>query len=344
MNDNMNLTENQVQDIGAQIAGQKYKWGEKKNRGRRLPRLYDKSGYPEYAQRARMCATNLQFYAMATGEKQLMGANFCHLRLCPMCNARKAQRAAWKLSQVLDKVDVDHEGTIYLFLTLTVKNCTGDKLGDTIGQLTGAWARLMDHRRVNRAIKGWFRAVEITRPGKNSYHPHIHAILAVESAYLAKNSPLYIKQDEWIDRWQKALRIDYRPSVRIQTAKAKGEYAAGKTAAVEAAKYAVKDEDYIDPRLSDREAARIVRDYTKALHRRRMTAFGGWLKEAARALDAEDLDDGDLVHVEPDTIRADVADYIETYEFNFGVGDYVLTERKINPLKIVRGDGNGTGT
>lgn len=343
MNDSTILTDAQGEVIGQQLTD-RYQWTGNRRKGRRLARLY-KPNYPQYAARAEMCATHLQFYAMENGDKQLLSANFCHLRLCPMCTSRRAMRAAYKLSQVLDKVQVDYVGTLYLFLTLTVKNCTGDKLGETIGQLTKGWYRLMDNRQIERSIKGWFRAVEITRNKKDgTYHPHVHAILAVEPAYMSRKSGLYIPQSEWVGRWQKALRIDYKPSVRIQVTKAKGEYSGARAAAEEAAKYVVKDSDYIDPKLPDEVAAQIVRDYTEALHRRRLTAFGGWLKEAARALDVGDLDDGDLVHVEPDTIRADIADYIETYDWHFGAGDYVLTDRRPNPLKVTRSPGPGGGS
>ena len=315
------------------LQGDRFSWAERKVKTVRLAKLYQKAGYPEYSLRAATCATALQFGVYEDGTKKLMSANFCHLRLCPMCIARRAKRAAYKLSQVLDQVEGEH-GAMFLFLTLTVKNVPGNQLGDTLGHLTKAWDRLMHHRQVERAVGGWFRALEITRNGK-MYHPHIHAILAVPPEYFSRKSGLYIPQTEWVERWQKAFRADYRPSVRIQTAKAKGEYVGGRAAAVEAAKYAVKDSDYIDDRLTDGEAVRIVTDYTEALHRRRLTAYGGWLKEAARRLDAEDLEDGDLVHVD-ETIREDLAELIETCNWHFGAGDYVLTARQVNPLKLQR--------
>lgn len=314
----------------------KFPWAERRVKAVKLAKLYQKAGYPEYSLRAATCGTALQFGVYEDGTKKLMSVNFCHLRLCPLCIARRAKRAAYKLSQVLDRVEGEH-GAMFLFLTLTVRNVPGDQLGDTLGQLTKAWDRLLHHRQVERSVCGWFRALEITRNGK-TYHPHIHAILAVPPGYFSRKSGLYIPQAEWVDRWQKALRADYRPSVRIQTAKAKGEYVGGRAAAVEAAKYAVKDSDYIDASLPEEEAIQILREYTEALHRRRLTAYGGWLKAAAKALDAEDLDDGDLVHVDDETIREDVAELIETYNWHFGAGDYVLTSRQVNPLKLQRGD------
>lgn len=321
------------------MSGERFRWCENRRKGVRLVPLYRKARYEKYAERAAGCATWLQFYEMENGDKQLRAANFCHLRLCPMCTARRALRAAYKLSQVLDRVEGEHTGVKYLFLTLTMRNVPGDQLGDALTQLTEAWYRLCHHRQFERSIGGWFRAIEITRNGKQ-YHPHLHAILAVETAYFSPKSGLYITHNEWRNRWQKALRVDYRPMVRIQTAKAKekdgGTISAGHAAALEAAKYAVKDEDYIDPKLPEAEAVQIVRDYTEALHRRRLTAFGGWLKEAAKALDVGDLDDGDLVHVEDETIRADVADYITTYNWHLGAGNYVLAQRELNPFKVIK--------
>lgn len=315
----------------------RFPWIERKVKTLRLSGLYKLAGYPEYSFRAATCATWIQFQVSSNGDKQLSAANFCQLRLCPMCISRRAKRAAYKLSQVLDHVEAEH-GAMFLFLTLTIRNVDGDHLGDGIGQLTKAWDRLMKHRHIKAAVKGWFRTVEITRRGKG-YHPHIHAILAVTPEYFPRKNGLFIGHDEWVRRWRLALGVDYDPSVRIQTAKAKGEVAGGRAAALEAAKYAVKDEDYIDPKLKDEAAAQIVKDYTEALRRRRLTAYGGWLKEAARVLDAENLEDGDLVHVDDETIREDVAEYVETYNWHLGAGDYVLTCRQINPLKLQRETG-----
>ncbi len=325
------------------LQDERFNWRDRKVKTVTLAELYDKAGYPDYSERARTCATWLQYNVSAEGEKQLSAVNFCQLRLCPMCTARRARKAAWKLSQVLNLVEAQH-GAKFLFLTLTMKNVPGDKLGEALSQLTEAWDRFLDQKAIKRSIRGWFRAIEITRSGRN-YHPHIHVILAVDADYFSRESRKngkYLNQSDLIDRWQRALRVDYRPSVRIQTTKAKagtGEARAAGCykASLEAAKYAVKDEDYIDPKLPDKLAVEILRDYTTALRRRRLTAFGGWMKEAARALDAENVEeDTDLVHAEEDSIREDVAELIETYNWHFGAGDYILARREVNPLKIKR--------
>lgn len=322
------------------LEDRRFDWRDRKEKTMQLYELYQKAGYPDYAVRTRNCATFLQFNVFHGGEKKLKTANFCKLRLCPMCIGRRARRTVWKLSRVLNQVEQEHNAK-FLFLTLTMKNVPGDQLGAALGHLTKAWYRFVDQQQIGRSAKGWFRAIEITRCGRN-YHPHLHAILAVDADYFSRESRKsgkYLHQADLIERWQKALRVDYRPSVRIQTARGKpgqGQAlaSAGGRAAVEAGKYAVKDDDYIDPKLPDDLAVEILRDYTNALRRRRLTAFGGWLKDAARALDAEDLDDGDLIHTEEDTVREDLVEMVEGFSWHFGAGDFILSSREINPLKV----------
>lgn len=310
-------------------------WREERMRANRLVMLYHLAGYELYADRVESCATWLQFRVDSAGNRSLSSANYCRLRLCPICTARGAAARAKLLSRVMDIVQVEYHCQ-YVFLTLTISNVTGDKLGDAIGQLTKAWDKLMRHRAVARAVKGWFRAIEITRqPALGTYHPHIHALIAVEDDYFARSSGLYLSHAAWLQHWQQALGVDYKPSVRIsRTTDAKD----GKGAVLEAAKYVTKDSDYIDDRLSDQEAAQIVADYTRALHHRRLTAFGGWLKETAQRLQADDLDHVDLQPGEDETIREDLAVMIEEYGWHFGAGDYVLARRYVNPLRVKKGD------
>lgn len=311
----------------------KFPWRDKKRKTFRLAHLYDLAGYERYGDRAAACASWLEYAVSdnpddALGEplRTLQNAAFCDLRLCPMCNARKAKRAAILLSRVLDEAQRRYAGLQYIFLTLTARNVPGPELGKAISELTKAWDRLMDNRPVKAAFIGWFRAVEVTRNAEDgTYHPHIHAILAPAFGYFQYRNGLYIQHDEWVARWRQALRVDYDPSVDIRATRAKESKRKSReqAAAEEAAKYATKDSEYIRADISDALAAQIVRDYTEGLRRKRLTAFGGLLKVIAKALDAENLEEGDLVHL-PDDIRDDVATLIEVYRWHFGVADYVL--------------------
>lgn len=326
------------------LQDKRFSWRERKEKTMKLFELYEKAGYPEYAARTKDCATFLQFGEYANGERRLQAANFCKLRLCPMCISRRAKRSAWLLSRILDRVEQEHRAK-FLFLTLTMRSVDGHELGAAISDLTRAWERFQGQRQVERSFPGWFRAIEITSKWTRNgavYHPHIHAICAVDADYFSRESRKngkYLHQADLIGRWQKALRVDYRPSVRIQTTRAQagdGQALAsgGGKAAAEAGKYAVKDDEYIDPRIPERRAVEILRDYTEALHKRRLAGFGGWMREAARALDAENLEDGDLVRVDDESIRTDVAELAVAFHWRFGAGDYILSGRDINPLRV----------
>lgn len=330
----MNLNQMQEGELtGAErLRDSRFDWRCKKMGSARLARLYEVAGWKEHAMRAAGCCTWLQYGANSNGERKLQAGNFCDLRLCPVCTGRRAIKNALKLSQVMNTTEARF-GYQFLFLTLTVDSCEGDRLGETLTQLTKGWDRLLRQRPVLRACKGWFRAIEITR-GSCGYHPHIHAILAVEPGYFKRKSGLYLTQAEWVRRWQMAARLSYKPIVHIQKTKdGKG----GMGAALEAAKYTTKDSEYIDRNLSEKEGARIVVDYTTALFKRRLVAFGGCMKEIAAQLGV-DKEDGDLVHVDDEGVRDDLAELIEDYGWHFGAGDYILTDRRVNPLRVVKTD------
>lgn len=255
-----------------------------------------------------------------------------------------------RLVKILKAVKAEHPTATLLFLTLTVRNCKGEDLRDTLTLLTAAWTKLAKRRPVMRAVKGWFRAIEITRnPVTGEYHPHIHAILVVEPDYFKRGKGLYIlhSRDEktpadykgpfWVSMWAECLKADYLPSVRISKAKGKsGEQrdtdAASLSAALEAAKYATKDTEYINGKIPEAERAEVLRTYTDALRGKRLVALGGWLKDAAGDVDLEE--DGDLVHTDEDgdaDLTAETAEMLEVYGWHFGVGDHVLKARLVNP-------------
>ena len=309
----------------------RFDWKGKKKKTFRLARVYEMLGDTAKAGQAAGCATWLQYGVDAQGSKTLTAANFCKGRLCPLCNARRARRAAVLLSKVMNAAQERRPGLQFVFLTLTVRNCPGAALGDTITSLTSAWARLTHHRRVSRAVAGWFRAIEITRNRETGeYHPHIHAILAVDEKYFDRDTDMYITLDEWITRWAKALRVDYLPSVDIKSTYARGKKRGSAAAAAEAAKYPTKDAEYLNQAPVDREGVvnedvlAVVRDYTTALAGRRLSAFGGLLRVIAKELKAENVEDGDLVHTDEGEVRSDLFVMLVTYRWNLGLVDYEL--------------------
>ena len=113
----------------------------------------------------------------------------------------------------------------FLFLTLTVKNCNAEQLSSEIDKLFHGYTKLMKRRNINKIIKGWFRALEVThntnRHSKSydTYHPHFHVILQVNPSYFTSKD--YLKHNDWIKLWRNVMNLDYDPEVYIEKAKAK---------------------------------------------------------------------------------------------------------------------------
>lgn len=275
------------------------------------------------------CSNYLQFgdYANTeTGEvtRRLVAAQFCRDRLCPMCAWRKSLVMFSQISKIMDWVG-EREKVVPIFLTLTVRNCPGEELNDTIDHLLKSWSRMMNskaNRKPWKVSRGWFRALEITYNKKSDeWHPHIHAIVLVEPDYFTDETK-YIDQPSWIAEWRRALGVDYDPSVDVRTVK--GDRA---KAVAEVAKYTVKPGEWLD--LDDAEGTDLrVELLARVLKGRRLTALGGIMKTAKAALKLEDVESADLVltDVEKAELRGEVLVALIRFEWQIGPTNYVQTE------------------
>lgn len=279
--------------------------------------------------RIQQCSNYLQFgdYANTeTGEvtRRLVAAQFCRDRLCPMCAWRKSLVMFSQISQIMDWVS-EREKVVPIFLTLTVKNCAGDDLEQTVDLLLKSWSRMMTsrgRRKPWQVSRGWFRALEITYNAKtDEWHPHLHAIVLVEPDYFTDEGK-YIDHDAWIAEWKWALGVDYDPSVDVRTVK--GDRA---KAVAEVAKYTVKPGEWLD--LDDAEGTdRRVALLAQVLKGRRLTALGGIMKEAKAALKLEDVEQADLVltDAEKAEMRGEVLVALIRFEWQIGPTNYICTE------------------
>lgn len=263
-----------------------------------------------------------------TGEvtRKLQAAEFCRDRLCPMCSWRKSLVTFSQLSDIMLRIDSTTDGLVPIFLTLTMRNCVSSDLADCISLLLKSWSRMMNskqNRRPFRIAVGWFRALEITYNKKDgTWHPHIHAILLVETDYF-ENPDKYIDQREWEAEWQWALGVDYKPRVDVRTVKG------GQAKAIaEVAKYTVKPGEWLDLDDGDGTDER-VELLARVLKGRRLTAFGGLMKETRKALKQEDAETADLVRTGDDaTMRGDLVTAMEKFEWQIGLTNYVSVSRE----------------
>lgn len=127
-------------------------------------------------------------------------------------------------------------------MTLTVKNCYGEDLKDTLDLMTSAFNKMNQRKAFKKAIKGYFRSLEITyNKEEDTYHPHFHLILAVNKNYFTDDKT-YLSQSKWTRLWKESLKVDYTPVVDVRRVKSKDKNFSKVIA--ETAKYTVKSEDF----------------------------------------------------------------------------------------------------
>ena len=167
------------------------------------------------------------------------------------------------------------------------------------------------------SLQGYIKATEITYNSKdNTYHPHIHCIFQVRPSYFSRD---YIKKDDWIKLWGKAMSLDYAPSVYVKTIKDTDN---DKTKAVaEVAKYPTKSADLL--KIEDEEqAVQALIVLAKTLKGRRLITFGGDFATVKREVKLDDIENGDLIHAEQETQNFNpVAKMI--YRWRAEVGAYI---------------------
>jgi plasmid rolling circle replication initiator protein Rep len=252
-----------------------------------------------------------------TGIWQIASAMFCKRRLCPLCSWRRSVRIFREVYQIISTEafkDVE-----YLFLTLTIRNCKGDRLSGAIDRLIAAW-RVLTHDKDSlfyKAFLGTMRSLEVTyNDSSDTYHPHLHALVAVDRDYFKRFNRHYISHDKLKVAWRDALNhavkrvsdvelidnttfggalklgpttkkvnpqkvffepeINYYPQCRIEKV-----YESTNKAIAEVAKYTVKPSEYLDN-------PRVVEVLDVALRRKRLLAYGGIFVSERKRLNLED--------------------------------------------------------
>lgn len=277
---------------------------EKKLFGLMLSEVYRKIGLDSRASRVAECGSFLDWARYLAGWK-LVKANFCKDRLCAMCNWRRSLKIFGQVSQIMDVLDKEYQ---FIFLTLTVKNCGADELSDTLNMMMEGWKKLRKGKYLNSSVSGSIRVVEITYKLKDgTYHPHLHVIFAVKAGYFGKD---YISQARWQDIWQECCGLCYNPICFVEKVKD------SKKGVAEISKYAVKGSDIFSG--TEVQVENKVRTLIASLNGRRMIDFTGVFRSVKRQLGLDDIETGDLVNTDNDTIRDDVVLAVMRHRWHAG--------------------------
>ena len=313
-------------------SGNKINWKNRRLITLRMAQSYKRIDRIKY-RRIVDCAGYLEFRRYSDNSLKLRTANFCKLRLCPMCNWRRSMKIFANVSRIMDDIRNDYS---FIFLTLTVKNVASADLEKQIDKMTNAFNALCKRKQIKAAVKGWVRCFEITHNWQNrKFHPHYHVILAVDKFYYT--SKLYICQEEFCKIWQSCLDVDYKPIVDIRTFK-DSEKGNGKEVA-EVAKYTIKssnimanltgisgyNKDIQDKvkRFTDSITDEIVTTLDSALVNRRLIGFGGVFKEKHKELNLTHNVDDDLIHTGFNENENALNYVTERYRWDIGYRNYM---------------------
>ena len=298
MNESQNQGLQTLKDVSK--TGKDRKWRERKLRNIELAGQLDILGYRSF-ERVYQCAEVLKFVEQSDGTKKLYQSYFCKNKLCALCNWRRSMKYSYQASKIVEEAMIRQPKGRFLFLTLTVKNVTGQELNQSMTDILRGFNRLMKYKKIDKNLIGFLRATEVTYSKElDSYHPHLHVLLMAKPSYFKGGS--YISQLEWTEFWQKAMKLDYTPMVDIRAVKAdKGKGLKG--AILETAKYPVKPFDVIDEKtdFTAQEKLQIVDDMLTGLHRKRQIGFGKLFKDIKKELELDDLENGNLVQTRDDT-------------------------------------------
>lgn len=268
-------------------------------------------------------------------EMRLHNANFCRDRLCPMCSWRRTLKIYAQVSQLVDFLKNDYQ---FLFLTLTVPNCSAEDLSATISRIFKSFSKLMRLKKVKKCVFGYFRALEVSISKgeynlltKGTYHPHLHIILAVKPSYFKKD---YIKHSEWLKMWRDAYQDQNIKNVNIQVCKPKKDKnnrdeKSLSSAIAEVAKYMTKDADYLDCDKND--ILHRVQTLNNSLKGRRLVQYGGCFYNAFKKLGLSDVESAaaDLLNVGAG-LTEDVSYMLYRYEWGAGFYNLVSAVKHLN--------------
>lgn len=124
--------------------------------------------------------------------KDYQRTNLCHNKFCSNC--KKVKQAA-RMAKYVPELE-QYQDNLY-HLVLTLPNCSGSTLRDTIKHMSKCFRSLIQVLRGDRNIKGldftsWrykgaVRSLEVTFM-EDSYHPHYHVALVLDSDVLGKKN------------------------------------------------------------------------------------------------------------------------------------------------------------
>lgn len=229
----------QPHTLAADMAGDGQRWTDARRMADVVSAAYGRD--PErqvrrWGERIAACGQHLTVAYDREGDgwrRQIVRADLCRVRTCPICSWRRAERLAADVGSRVRELCAPG-GLVALMLTLTVENCSVETLRETLRGMLSGWSRLRKRKVVCERVIHWTRSIEVTRGRQHirgDSHPHIHALLLAQP----DDAALLLSVD-WSTLWRDVMRLSYQPMTHIMPLDAGGGVA-------EALKYTVKPQN-----------------------------------------------------------------------------------------------------
>jgi plasmid rolling circle replication initiator protein Rep len=191
-------------------------------------------------------------------------SSLCRDRLCPNCGWALSRKRARAVLYAIDQLS-EIQNIEVLHLVLTLKHDEETPLREQIKTLCKGIGVLMRYAAIRKYTVGYVRSIEI-KVGSNGFHPHAHILVVMNQDYFKT----FIPQQEWVDMWRKACKLDYNPIVWIKKAySSKKEDNNICEAIYECVKYTIKTSDW--KTLPDEQ----LLEAAEAIHGRQLFAVCG---------------------------------------------------------------------
>lgn len=269
------------------------KWESKKRKAKEVSEKMAKIGEKVRAIRMANCAEVVNGRVCEhCGQMHVQYANLCRDRFCPICKWRLSMRRFTDMFRIVTGLRQQYPESSWQFVTLTCRNCAPKDLSELLDEMSRCWNNITTAKKFKKRIAGWARSTEFTyNEVTGELHPHYHILVM----YKELEEP----DDYIIQRWLKGLnwktsRLAQEEHTIEFTAEDEQEIGwevdqnPEDTAVIEAVletyKYTTRDKDVDNMPLG------VFRTMVSVLQNRRLTAFGGIIKEYAKELNVERMD------------------------------------------------------
>lgn len=275
-NNTINQQPTQKQNSDDFVNSKSFKLHPKKLQTLEIAKLYRNIGDYKKSRNIFYCAKDVELWA---DSKKIKYISSCRSRMCPACAWRKSIKLYKKaLYAAMNALKVQNIN--FIFVTLTIKNCSGDNLYNTVDKLLKAYRMLMKRGKLSKTL-GSIKSLEITVNWKNmSYHPHLHIVFAVPDDYFI-NPELYITIEELRKNWADKLKIadeNYRKTLQVDIKTFGNTYTLLKSLK-EITKYMLKYGDLADTSININKRSEALNFIDNATKGRRMVEFTGIFRQ-----------------------------------------------------------------